>query len=252
MGAKHRRHLVYAVAGQVYVILLGITTAAWLMIKKNPWIAGVLIGTLAAFKPNFIIWPLLLLLSGNWRSAVTGLVSFGVLSILPVLSFGPEVYRSYLDLLLAYRATELPNNITLYGISDRLGFPFMGIAISIILFAGLALFVWRKRPTPLNTSAIALPSMLLLSPLAWIGYTILLLPLFLSRSWSKLLTAAAILLLAPGILVFATSRMPFWIMFTAGLVYPTALMLILCDASGPIFTMNNHKTVTSEQRSSQN
>jgi len=235
--------------GQIYAILLAITTAAWLLLKRNPWSAGVLIGILAAIKPNFIVWPILLLVSGNWRSAVTSLVSFGVLSILPVLSFGPEIYRSYLDLLLAYRATELPNNITLYGISDRIGYPVLGVALSIIVFVGLTVFVWRKRPSALETSAVALPSTLLLSPLAWIGYTIMLLPLFFSRSWSKRLTAAAILLLFPGILVFATSRMPFWIMFSASLVYPTALVLILIDVLMPLFGKNNHKSDTSEQRS---
>ena len=55
--------------GQIYTILLLLTTAAWLSLWKRKWVAaGIFIGAVCAVKPNFLVWPVLLVV-GRSRKA---------------------------------------------------------------------------------------------------------------------------------------------------------------------------------------
>jgi hypothetical protein len=217
-------------AGQVYVFLMVFSTVALVLFKKNkPWLGGILIGILVAFKPNFVLWPVFLLLSGAWQPALSALVTAGTLTLLPAVSFGVGIYLDYFFMLSKYTATKFPNNTTLYGIADRLGIPGVGLALSVIFIVGLAWLVWKKRPNVWEGSGIAITAVLLFSPLSWVGYTILLLPFFFSRPWNWRMIVSASLLLIPGVLVWATTNSPVWVMFLSGLIYPTALVLVLYE-----------------------
>ena len=102
--------------GQVYVLLLLLAVGAWLFMDKKQFIfAGFLIGILAAIKPNFLLWPGLLLFGGYWIPAITALFSFGLLFILPLFSFGSLVYIQWIEMLLLYKAAPLAKNMSLYG-----------------------------------------------------------------------------------------------------------------------------------------
>ena len=62
--------------GQIYIPLALACIAAWLLIEWRKFgTAGVIIGILIAIKPNFIVWPILLLLAGHSTVAVPALLS---------------------------------------------------------------------------------------------------------------------------------------------------------------------------------
>ena len=88
----------FASVGAVGAVLAGVS--AWILLerKKEIW-AGILIGLVVAMKPNFAVWPALLLLSGTYRPALASIATVAVVSAIPLAVFGPEIYRQWLDLL---------------------------------------------------------------------------------------------------------------------------------------------------------
>lgn len=82
------------ILGQIYVPLVLVCIGAWLLLERRSdvW-AGVLIGLLVALKPNFIVWPVLLLLSQRFKPALIGLATAALLSAIPAIVLGPDVYR---------------------------------------------------------------------------------------------------------------------------------------------------------------
>ncbi|TAK36271.1 MAG: DUF2029 domain-containing protein [Chloroflexota bacterium] len=213
--------------GQIYTLLFATGVAAWLLLKRKRLVlAGLLIGILVAIKPNFVVWPVLLLAAGYPVAALPALLSGAVLSAVPLLVFGPSVYSSWLQVLPAATATGAATNGSLIGLMDRLGMPWVGIAAATVLLLAIATWAWRCRPCILFLSAVAITSSLLAAPLAWEGYTLLLLPVFFERSWGPLLTTAAVLLLPPAGLVMDLSRAFPWSLFTLGSAYNAALLLV--------------------------
>jgi len=215
--------------GQIYAALLLLCAGAWSLLERGrPVAAGVLIGLLAAIKPNLALWPLLLLASGAPLAALPALGVALALSLVPALVYGPGIYLGWLRALEACPADALTTNVSLPGLAARLGRPGLGIVLSAALAAGaIALALWR-RPAPLQASALALPATLLASPIAWVGYTVLLAPILLSRRWTRALRAAAALLVVPAPLVYAARDLSMAGQALAGLVYFMAVVLVLC------------------------
>ena len=218
------------VLGQIYVPLVLATVGAWLALEDGrPMLAGVLIGVVVAVKPNFLVWPGLLFLAGHVRPAIATGVTAAALSALPLLRYGPEVYAQWVELIAsdANRAVFL-TNASLSGLAQRLGSPGLGTVLSVGLLGALALWAWRRRPTPVQASAFALLGALLASPIAWVQYTMFLLPLFFAvRPWTLPMRLAAVLLTVPVPLVLDFLEAPAWQQITLGSVYGWAVMLCL-------------------------
>ena len=71
--------------GQIYLPLVLAGVAAWLLLERGAGLwAGLLIGIVVAMKPNFLVWPVLLLLSGHYRSAVAAFVIASAISLIPL------------------------------------------------------------------------------------------------------------------------------------------------------------------------
>jgi hypothetical protein len=129
------------------------------------------------------------------------------LSTVPALLFGPGVYAEWLR-----SVTSIPqpvgqaSNGSLFGLTERLGMPgWVGLAAASALLLGLALWTWRWRPALERASAAGIVGGLLAFPLSWTGYSLLMLPVFLSRRWRIALLCAAALLLVPIRVVVAGS-----------------------------------------------
>lgn len=147
---------------------------AWLLLERGRLLAaGLLIGVVVAVKPNFLVWPGLLLLAGYPQVAFAAAGCAAVLSLAPAALYGPRVYGLWLDLLSqdAQRGVFL-TNASLLGLFLRFGYGTTGLAASLALLAGLAFWARRHRPDPLRASALGLLGALLASPLAWIHYTL--------------------------------------------------------------------------------
>jgi hypothetical protein len=86
---------------------------------------------------------------------------------------------------------------------------------------------WTARQTPgrLEVSALGIIGGILASPIAWVHYTLFLLPVFFSRRWNPPITGAAILLAVPVPWVLRALGAPDWQQLTLGSVYSWAVLL---------------------------
>lgn len=180
--------------GQVYVLLFALGLGAWLLIQRgtHPVVAGVLIGLLVAVKPHFAVWPLFLLLAGHPRIAVSSVCTAAAVSAIPLVLEGPEVYRQWLDAAAAYPRLALGSNASLVGGAERIGVPIAGYVASFAVVALSAWVVWASKVSALRASAWGIVVALIASPIAWIGYGLLAMPVLLSRRWEALEWAVAL------------------------------------------------------------
>jgi hypothetical protein len=179
-------------------------------------------------KPNFAVWPVLLLLSGSFRPAVMSFVVAGLVSLIPVLVFGPDVYAQWFELLASdsERAFFL-TNASLSGLAARAGIPAAGVALSLMLLAGSALWALAGRRNPMEVSAVGLVVALLASPIAWIHYTLFLLPVLFWKWRLDGMRIVAALLIVPVSFVMSQFGRSEWTQITIGSVYNWALILLL-------------------------
>ncbi|MBM1171738.1 glycosyltransferase family 87 protein [Microvirga arabica] len=215
--------------GQIYLPLVLAGVAAWLLLERGAGLwAGLLIGVVVAMKPNFLVWPVLLLLSGHHRSAIVAFGTAGVISLIPLVIYGPEVYRQWFELVAAdgSRALFLTNG-SFAGLAARAGVPALGLVLGFLLLAGLAAWAWWRRPDVLTVSALALLASVLASPLGWIHYTLFLLPVIV-RHWHRpAMRLVALLLIVPVPFIIDQLGKPAWVQLTMGSVYGWALVLCL-------------------------
>ena len=213
--------------GQIYLPLVLAAVGAWLLLDSGRHIAaGVLIGVVIAVKPNFAVWPVLLLLAGHARAPLTAAGTAVLLSIVPLLTHGALVYRQWVTLILSDtgRAAFL-TNASVPGLAQRLDAAAAGMIISALLLVALAVWARRRRPGWLQASALGIVGGIVASPIAWVHYTLFLLPVFFSRRWSPALATAALLLTVPVFVVLGFLEAPLWQQVTAGSVYNWAVLL---------------------------
>ncbi len=216
--------------GQIYMPFVLATAGAWLLLKRGrPIAAGILIGIVTAIKPNFALWPILLLAAGHWASALAAGASAGALSLLPLLVYGPHIYEQWLAASAGSEVlVRLPGNASLAGVGARLGLPWLGTALAAGLVLALALWAWRRRFDALTASGLALVASLLASPIAWIAYTLFLLPVILARPrWHPALLAGAALLMVPMVPFWSLCETSTAWLILVGSLYAWALLLIL-------------------------
>jgi hypothetical protein len=194
--------------GQIYVLLFGTGLGAWLLLEKgqNPVLAGVLIGVTVAVKPNFALWPLLLLLAGHGRPAVWAGITALLISAIPLVVEGPSIYGQWLDAARHYSRGALAANGSLVGTAARLGFEPAGYALAGALTLAGAVYARRMRPGVKEASAMALLVTLLAGPLTWLGYTLFALPVLMSRRWRCWELAVGATLVVPAGLTAAAGE----------------------------------------------
>jgi alpha-1,2-mannosyltransferase len=193
--------------GQIYMILLFLTVFVWRAFKKNHLvIAGVAIGILCALKPNFLIWLALLVLARHWKSAISGSLTFVSVSMVPlVFGDGVRTYRQWLTACRHFNGIDLASNSAIIAMLMRLDpyrgighdFRNIGIALTIAVSIVIAWCVLRKAPNVYKTSEIALVATLLVGPISWVGYTIMLIPMLYERRLNALMRIGWVLLCIP-------------------------------------------------------
>jgi hypothetical protein len=239
--------------GQIYVMLLIAVAAAWVLQDQRKLIsAGLLIGAVAALKVNFLVWPVLLLLAGHWRTALAAFATFAILSALPVLFFGAEVYSQWVEMIVTDDPSRIlwVTNMSVISYASRLGLPWLGKAIAIAILLGLAWWAWRYRPAHRETGLVAMIASLLASPVAWIHYGLFLLPPLFSVRWTRTMIVGALLLATPRIIANNLFYGPTWLEVTLGSLYIWGLLAlalplfqtILRDRMSPFLTLPEDQT----------
>ncbi len=215
---------------QVYVLVLWLILAAWLALDRHRSVlAGLAIGLLIALKPNFALWPVLLFVAGYPAVSLVALISGAVLFAVPGLWYGPGVLTAWLRAASGSTAPLFffPANASLFGLTARLGLPWLAwpLVVAAVLFG--ARHLWRLRPSVGDAGALALAVTLLVSPLAWIGYALALMPALLLRPWSRALAPGLTLLVVPLPVVLLGYGAPIGVQLTVGSLYCYALILVL-------------------------
>lgn len=217
------------VLGQIYTPLVLAAVIGWLWLERRPTLAGLAIGVVAAVKPNFLVWPALLFLAGHRRPALSALISFAILSALPAGLYGPTVYRQWAAVIAgdAGRAVFL-TNASLAGLLQRLGLGREAAALlGLATLLPLALVAWRRKPDVHATSALGLVGGIVASPLAWVHYALLLLPVGFAAPRHPALLLAGLLLLVPVPIVLRFMDATPWLQASVGSLYGWAMLLAL-------------------------
>ncbi len=205
---------------QVYVALLVAVLFAVHFLERGKLIAAALtIGFLVAVKPNFAVLPAVLILSGSRRVGAGALAFAGVLSLVPLIIYGPTIYAQwYTTISSANQQLMLAGNLSLWGLFAHLGATWIGQGLSVALLAILALWAWSTRPSVNDAIPLAIATALLATPVSWPGYMILLLPWFFRSKWSTAYRFAALAYVTP---------------FPVGLLYTLTLLGLVADSLWP-------------------
>lgn len=203
--------------GQVYLPMMVGAAVAWhLMERGRPLAAAIVIGCLAALKPNLLVWPALLFIAGHRCMGVAAGLAFAAASLLPLLLFGTGVYLQWYEMLtgdLAGRSGYFAN-ATVVAVGVRAGSQLLGLLLAALVLAWAVHLVWRARLSVMEVGAIGIGVAILVSPVAWMHYLLLLLPALLRMRWNRGIVIAAVAMAVP---------MPalFWIFRILPLHYPT-------------------------------
>jgi Glycosyltransferase family 87 len=184
--------------GQIYLLLLFLSTVAWVYADdKRDLIAVIALGLLVAIKPTTVFWPIFLLLSGRRRFALRSLAVTVAVSAAPLLFYRWNVYREWFNALKADDHWIVATDIAIPAYFARMGHREAGFIIAVVLFAWLAGWTYRRKPSLESASGIALCATLLCAPLAWREYSLMLAPVFVAHRWNKMETTAAFLFTVP-------------------------------------------------------
>lgn len=210
--------------GQIYVPLALVAAIAFIGLERRPGAAGALIGLLMAVKPNFAIWPILLLCAGALTPAVVAVAVAGAITVFAGLAYGPGMYAAWLAATTRFGLTSGVINSSLYGVSIHLGIPVVGAIASAGVVCAAVVASWWMKPTARTVSCLGIIIALLCSPITWPGYALFALPVIFSLGWSRTTLAAAVLLAIPS--EFGTLLPPNWLVpWVVALQYPVSFIL---------------------------
>jgi hypothetical protein len=217
------------IGGELYFALFFLSALTLVFVERDhKWAAAIAIGLLVAIKPTTTFWPVFLYLAGRRRIALRSLGVTLAVSTLPVLYYGPSIYREWFAALGNDPHWVFPTNIAIPALFARLGLRFVGFGLAGILAGVLAWSVWKAKPAFATASGVALCATILCPPLAWVSYTLMVAQYFVSRRWKLSSHVAAALLLVPSTVPMGMGSWPgrIWILLASG-IYLMAIGIIL-------------------------
>jgi hypothetical protein len=138
-------------AGQTGFLTATLIGGALLALERRPLLAGVFIGCLT-YKPQFgILFPLVLVAAGRWRTIFTAAVSAALLVGLSIATFGADIWAAVPRELAAqasfYLGSDANSNLalnhTVYGLVLYLGGGVsLAEAAQVVATVGLSILLW--------------------------------------------------------------------------------------------------------------
>ena len=167
--------------GQIYGLLLVGLVAGWIAERRgHPLLAAACYGVTVALKPSLAPLLLLPLALRRWRPAAAGFGAAAGASLLGVLVAGPATGLQWLRIGLTEPVPDTADNASLPGLAVRLGLPAaIGTLLGLAVLVGTLAVLGRRRRQvdPAGTAPWAvLAAGLLMSPIAWHNYLMLLWP----------------------------------------------------------------------------
>lgn len=236
--------------GQIYGVLMAGLVLAWTAGRRgHPLLEGVALGLVVAVKPTLAPVLLLPVLRGRWSTVGAAVVTGVVSTAVGVLAAGPASFGTWLRLILDTPTQTYYANASLPGTLARLtsvnewsrplaelpGGAQLGLALGLVVLGATAWAV--RRPVPAGTPDPALwaitAASLLVSPLSWHNYLLLLMPglfvLLAVGRWPVVGLALALSLISQQWVSLWTSALPLSLYCGILLVYWSALV----SATGP-------------------
>ncbi len=169
------------VLGQIYPLLLVGLVAGWIAERRGrPVLASVLFGVTVALKPSLAPLLLLTAVQRRWVPFRAGIAAAAVATLLGVLAAGPSSALGWLRIAFTEGTPDTVDNASLPGLAVRFGLPSaLGLAVGAVLLVGTLAWCGRHRDRidPAGTVVWAVVAAgLLLSPIAWHNYLMLLFP----------------------------------------------------------------------------
>jgi alpha-1,2-mannosyltransferase len=217
--------------GQIYIFVLLLTVIFWLLSEENrPIICGIILGVIIAIKPNFIFWAILYLVTKKWKTFIISGITASVISLFPIFKFGIAIYAQWLEATTKFSPGLLifPGNNSFQGLTARFSPASIGIVISILFAISIAFYCWRKGSGANELNTLGIIGSLLISPIAWTGYTLLCLPVFYSESkfdWRMIIAGMIFMVPFPLVLGYFTLSKINFIIF--GWLYGWGLLLLV-------------------------
>jgi arabinofuranan 3-O-arabinosyltransferase len=164
----------------------------------------VLFGITVSLKPSLAPVLLLYVAQRRWVPLRAGVVSAAVASLVGVAVCGPASGLAWLHIAFNSPVPDTVDNASLPGLAVRLGLPpVLGLVAGVVVLGGtlLVLARHRRRLDPAGTAVWAvLAAGLLLSPIAWHNYLMLL--------WPGVLVLIALGRTATATVMFAVAVIP--------------------------------------------
>jgi len=188
--------------GTVNALLFLGVAAGWHYRRANPVICGVIIGIVAATKVfllPLLMWPLM---TRRYGTTAAGALSFAAVFGAGA-ALGPMSPLRYLALLSTLQGNEAIHSWSLSALLDGLGLAGFGTTASsalLVVACALALWIRRRRLTDGQILGMLVLCCLLVSPIVWSSYL--------------LLVAVPLLLTTPGNLALAGATIVSWVIVT--------------------------------------
>jgi hypothetical protein len=214
--------------GQIYMPLLLAVVTAWLFLEHNHYIlAGLAVAVVVSIKPNFLVWPWLLFLSGYRRTSLTAVGVFALICMIPIVIYGFEIYEQWFHLVINNdpKRISFPTNISIYALAFRSEIPKAALPLSLIILIIISVLVLKIKPSLIETTTLSILISLLISPIAWIHYIIFLLPIFFYRVNIGIKIVFSFFVFPLGF-IFMLPIIPLWIYISIGSIYNWVLLLM--------------------------
>jgi Glycosyltransferase family 87 len=219
--------------GQVYGLLTAALTVAWLAQRhgRSGW-AGVALGLAVALKPSLVpllLWPLL---RRDRRTLLAALGAGAVATAVGIVAGGWTATVEWLRLLGSFQVTGYLDNDSLVALAVRFHLPsWPGYLVGGVL---LGITLWRAPRRPDHAVWSIASAALLLAPVAWNNYLVLLapsVPMLLGRrqrraavallalpvigiEWVLLLPAGDSILTRSGMSLYCGMLLSYWAVLT--------------------------------------
>jgi alpha-1,2-mannosyltransferase len=151
--------------GQVGFLVAALLVGGLVQLDRRPVLAGVLFGLLS-IKPHLgLLVPLMLALTGRWRTIAAATITILLLVTAAGLAFGPKVWIAYLDVAMPVQSGFLLRDVehwmvhvpTAFMNARIAGLPIAAATVAQALlsaaaFAGVVWTFWRRRDPVLSNA----------------------------------------------------------------------------------------------------
>ena len=196
------------VLGQIYGLLLVALVAGWIADRHGRAVlGGVLYGVAVALKPSLAPVLLLPLVQRRWPSFWAGVGGAAGATVVGAIAAGPSSALEWVRIGFGEPVPDVLDNAALPALALRLGLPSaVGTVLGAVVLIGTLVWIARHRGTDPGATApwAVIAAGLLMSPISWHNYLLLLWPGILvvvarstagrtARAWAAALLALPVI-----------------------------------------------------------